>query len=199
VFAERQVHEIWEQYTMPGLGGNPYTTNPQGLASSLTIPGVAGNTIWLTDEERVDRDEAVFAQINWDITSALQATAGFREYKYDNSLQGFYGYSAAYDNWSGYFPGQNACGPNGQNVYSGTPNTTYAPFHFAPCTNLDADVSANGHTELGRLTYKIDPDHLVYATYSTGYRPGGVNRVYDTASSGTTGTTSSSRFWVPTA
>jgi outer membrane receptor protein involved in Fe transport len=181
VFAERQVHEIWEQYTMPGLDGNPYTFNPQGLASGLSIPGIQANSIWLTDEERVDRDEAVFMQIGWDITSSLELTGGFREYKYENSLQGFYGYSAAYDNWSGYYPGQNACGPNGMNVYSGTPNTTYAPFHFAPCTNLDADVSANGHTELGRLTYKIDSDHLVYATYSTGYRPGGVNRVYDTA------------------
>ena len=31
VFAQRQVHEIWEQYTMPGLDGNPYTTNPKAL------------------------------------------------------------------------------------------------------------------------------------------------------------------------
>ncbi len=29
------------------------------------------------------------------------------------------------------------------------------------------------------MKYKFDPDHLVYATYSTGFRPGGVNRVYD--------------------
>ena len=187
LFAERQVHEIWEQYTMPGLDGNPYTFNPQGLASSLTVPGVNGNTIWLTDEERVDRDEAAFLQLNWEITSQLEATVGFREWRYDNSLQGFYGYGAGYQDFiynnTGYeyFPGQNACGPNGNNVWSGVPNTTYAPFHFAPCTDLSAEVTANGHTQLGRLTYKIDPDHLVYATYSTGFRPGGVNRVYDTA------------------
>ncbi|MGO9426112.1 MAG: TonB-dependent receptor [Steroidobacteraceae bacterium] len=181
LFAERQVHEIWEQYTMPGLDGNPYTTNPQGLAPSLTVPGIQGNTIWLTDEERVDRDSAAFVQVNWDITNAWELSGGFRQYHYDNSLQGFYGYSAAYENQTGYYPGQNACGPNGMNFWNGTPNLTYAPFHFAPCTNLNADVSANGHTELGRLTYKFDPDHLVYATYSTGYRPGGVNRVYDNA------------------
>jgi outer membrane receptor protein involved in Fe transport len=29
------------------------------------------------------------------------------------------------------------------------------------------------------LSYKFDPDHMLYATYSTGFRPGGVNRVYD--------------------
>jgi outer membrane receptor protein involved in Fe transport len=174
LFAERQVHEIWEQYTMPGLDGNPYTTNPQGLAPSLGIPGVSGNTIWLTDEERVDRDEAAFIQANWDITSSLQLTGGFRQYHYNNTLQGFYGYSEAYDQWSGFYPGQNICGPPG-----GPPNPNYAPFHFAPCTDLNGGVTGKGHTELGRLTYKIDPDHLVYATYSTGYRPGGVNRVYD--------------------
>ncbi len=187
VFAERQVHEIWEQYTMPGLDGNPYLTNPQGFAQALSIPGVNGNTIWLTDEERVDRDSAGFGQVTWDITNAWSLTGGLRYYHYDNTLQGFYGYSAGYQNFvmaqTGlqYFPGQNACGPNGQNAWNGTPNTTYAPFHFAPCTDLNAAQSADGHTEKGTLTYKFDSDHLVYATYSTGYRPGGVNRVYDTA------------------
>ena len=34
IFAQRQVHEIWEDYVMPGLNGNPYTYNPQGLAQS---------------------------------------------------------------------------------------------------------------------------------------------------------------------
>lgn len=192
LFAQRQVHEIWEQYTMPGLGGNPYLTNPQGLAPSYSIPGVNGNSIWLTDLERVDRDQAAFAQANWDITSAWQLTGGFRQFKYDNSLQGFYGYAGNYQTenndvifalppGSTFYPGQNACGPNGANAWNGTPNLNYAPFHFAPCTDLNAEVSANGHTELGRLTYKFDPDHLVYFTYSTGFRPGGVNRVYDTA------------------
>lgn len=182
LFAERQVHEIWEQYTMPGLGGDPYTTDPQGFAPSLSIPGVAGNTIWLTDEERVDRDSAAFLQVNWEITKAWELTGGFRQWHYDNSLQGFYGYSAGYNNLTLFYPGQNACGPNGTQIgWNGYANQNYAPFHFAPCTDLNADVSANGHTELGRLTYKFDPDHLLYATYSTGYRPGGVNRVYDPA------------------
>jgi len=193
LFAQRQVHEIWEQYTMPGLGGNPYTTDPQGFAQSLNIPGVNGNTIWLTDLERVDRDQAAFAQASWEIDRAWELTGGFRQFKYDNSLQGFYGYSAAYQNAylaatttagfpTVFYPGQNACGPTGQNFWTtgSTAYLNYQPFHFAPCTDLNAEVSDTGHTELGRLTYKFDPDHLVYATYSTGFRPGGVNRVYDT-------------------
>jgi iron complex outermembrane recepter protein len=174
LFAERQVHEIWEQYTIPGLGGNPYTYNPQGLAQSVLIPGVPGNTIWLTDEERVDRDEAAFGQMTWDISSAWQLIGGIRFYQYKNSLQGFYGYSGAYQDltgfggWDGpFYPGQNICFPGS------------GPFHGAPCQDLDQTVSGNGRTYRGTLTYKFDPERLMYFTYSTGYRPGGVNRVFD--------------------
>ncbi len=79
---------------MPGLGGNPYTFNPQGLARQYTIPTLDNNTIWLTDEERVDRDSAAFGQVTWDMTSAWAVTGGVRFYKYDNSLQGYYGLCA---------------------------------------------------------------------------------------------------------
>ena len=168
VFAQRQVHEIWEQYTIPGAGGNPYTYNPQGFAQSLTIPGVAGNTIWLTDQERVDRDSAEFGQVTWDISPAWQVIGGIRFYKYENSLQGFYGYSSAYQDQTGYYPGQNIC-------------TVETPFHGAPCQDLNQTVSDNGKTYRGTITYKFDPERLLYATYSTGFRPGGVNRVFDSA------------------
>ena len=96
LFAERQVHEIWEDYVMPGLGGNPYTYNPQGFGSDFTIPGLNNNSIWLTDQERVDRDYAAFAQMTWDISGGWSLTGGFRQYRYDNSLQGFYGYALSY-------------------------------------------------------------------------------------------------------
>jgi iron complex outermembrane receptor protein len=176
IFAQRQVHEIWEDYVMPGLGGNPYTFNPQGLARQYTIPTLDNNTIWLTDEERVDRDSAAFGQVTWDISSGWSLTGGVRFYKYDNSLQGYYGYSSTYQTLLGAGSGMNTCGPPG-----GTPNPAYQPFHFAPCTNLNSSVSDNGHTERATLAYKIDSDRMVYATYSTGFRPGGVNRVYDAA------------------
>jgi iron complex outermembrane recepter protein len=168
VFAQRQVHEIWEQYTIPGAGGNPYTYNPQGLALAETIPGVPGNTIWLTDQERVDRDEAAFSQITWDLSSAWQLIGGIRFYQYKNSLEGFYGYSGLFQDLVGFYPGQNICIP-------GDP----APFHGAPCTDLNQTVSDNGRTYRGTLTYKFDRDRLMYFTYSTGFRPGGVNRVFD--------------------
>jgi iron complex outermembrane receptor protein len=183
VFAQRQVHEIWEDYVLPGLDGNPYVYNPQGLAQSLSMPGLNNNTIWLTDEERVDRDQAAFGQATWDIDSSWSLTGGLRFYKYQNSLQGFYGYSANYQAetlaayGTAFYPGQDICGPPGGT--GGQP--TYQPFHFAPCTDLNQTVDGSGHTERLTLNYKFDPDRMFYATYSTGFRPGGVNRVYDPA------------------
>jgi iron complex outermembrane recepter protein len=155
-FIQRQLHNIWQLYTMPGYG---YTSTslagPDGFANALSVPGFPGS-IWLTDEQRVDRDQAVFAQADWDILSNLTLTGGIRWYKYDNSLQGFFGYSAAYGGDTCFAP----------------PSTKYAP-----CTNLDSDVSDHGVVPKGTLTYKFTRDHLAYFTYSKGFRPGGVNRV----------------------
>jgi outer membrane receptor protein involved in Fe transport len=46
----------------------------------------------------------------------------------------------------------------------------------SPCTNLDKGVEETGQTWRANLTYQIDPKRMVYATYATGFRPGGINR-----------------------
>ena len=126
------------------------------------MPGTA-NSIWLTDEQRVDRDQAAFFNGTWDITSKLQLNGGLRYFKYNNSLQGFYGFSQNYDNLSGFSTGMASC---------------FAPpmVAYTPCTNLNKAVIDHGTVPRVNLTYKITPDALVYATYSEGFRPGGVNR-----------------------
>jgi outer membrane receptor protein involved in Fe transport len=166
VFIQRQLHNIWQQYVMPGYGfTNPYgalnsaTPNLHGLDQALSIPTLA-NTIWLTDEQRVDRDQAAFAQVTWDVTSQLSLNGGLRYFTYDNTLNGFYGYSKA------YLPtgsGESKC---------------FAPAStpFAPCTDLNNRVTSSGNVPRLNLTYKITPDKMVYATFSKGFRPGGVNR-----------------------
>jgi iron complex outermembrane recepter protein len=156
LFIQRQLHNIWQLYTMPGYGfTSVYGGNPNGFATDLSIPGFP-NAIWLTDEQRVDRDQAAFAQLEWDINTQWSLTLGERYYKYDNSLLGFFGYSAAY----------------GGNTCFGAATTKYAP-----CTNLNTEVTGHGTVPRVNLTYKINPDQMVYATYSKGFRPGGVNRV----------------------
>jgi outer membrane receptor protein involved in Fe transport len=125
------------------------------------IPGI--NEIWLTSEQRVDHDKAIFAQAIWDITSQLSLTGGIRHFTYNNSLEGFYGFSQNYDNLSGFSTGAATC---------------FAPpaTPSAPCQNLNNDVSGNGNVPRVNLTYRITPEIMVYATWSKGFRPGGVNR-----------------------
>lgn len=160
VFIQRQQHDIFEQYAMPGFG---FTSaggggNPNGFDPALSIPGKP-NTIWLTDETRVDKDRAVFGQATWDITSQWELTGGLRYFKTDNTLEGFYGYSAAFSSHTG----ESHC--------FGPPVTV-----GAPCQDLGKRGTENGHVPRVNLTYKIDPNKMVYATWSKGFRPGGVNR-----------------------
>ena len=61
----------------------------------------------------MDRDYAAFAQMTWDMGAGWSLTGGFRQYRYDNSLQGFYGYALGYTG-PGSIPGQATCGPPGK-------------------------------------------------------------------------------------
>jgi outer membrane receptor protein involved in Fe transport len=151
-FYERQSHWIIQDYVIPGF--------------ALSHPGWP-NTIWLTDQMRVDRDDAVFGELTYDITPQLSITGGLRWYEFDNRLHGFFGFSAAYNDLTGFSSGM---GVNNKNCLAGL------TFKDAPCVNLDKAVSDSGETHKINVEYKINDDVMTYATYSTGYRPGGVNR-----------------------
>ena len=185
-FVQRQTHSFYERYYMPG----ELSTNGPGLADLLSIPGWE-HTVWLTDQQRVDRDQAVFGEVTYDISPKLSATAGARAFKTNNSLEGFYGYSNNFSSRTGI----SQCGPldaNGNHVLDANGNPeiasspwkanynpayeSYHPFQGAPCTNLNRSVKQSGSTSRFNVTYKIDADKMVYATFSKGFRPGGVNR-----------------------
>lgn len=127
------------------------------LADAITVPGTVDN-IWLTKQLRVDRDYAVFGELAFDLTPKLTLTAGGRLYKFDNSLVGFFGFN---ENW--FDPGTGTC---------------FAPAEVdgSPCTNVDKRTKATGFVHRLNLNYKPNDDLLFYATWSKGFRPGGVNR-----------------------
>ncbi len=155
LFIERQVHEILQDYLVDN-GGDPLGSIPP---NNISVPGWPG-TIWLTNQERVDRDKAVFGEFTFDFTDKLSASAGLRHFTYDNNLQGFYGFSSNYSSHTGV-------------AICAKP---FVPFHGAPCSDINRGTSGSGNSPKINLTYKIDHDRMVYATYSKGFRPGGVNR-----------------------
>jgi len=150
VFQQRQTHSIFQDYIV------------NDLASAISVTSELPDTIWLTDQLRVDRDFAVFGEASFDITDKLTFTGGGRYYKSKNSLEGFFGYSQNYSQTYGEF----LCGDP----------STWVPFGTAPCKNLDDQIKEDGMIPKANFTYHFDGRRLVYATFSKGFRPGGINR-----------------------
>lgn len=146
LFWQQQGHSIFQRYRV------------DGLATSLEVTGYP-DTIWLTAQQRSDRDEAAFGEVSFDITPNLTATGGVRFFRNENSLVGFFGFGPGYSSSTG----EAAC---------------FSPEHFhdAPCTNLDKSTHETGSLGRANLTWRIDDSKMVYATWSEGYRPGGINR-----------------------
>jgi len=150
-FLQRQEHDIQQVYKVDGLG------------AQITVTGW-DDAIWLTRQLRVDKDWALFGELTYDLTDKLSGTVGARYFDSDNSLEGFFGYSAGFSSGTG----EAAC-PGGD-------HTTAPDFKGAPCKVFDKTTKEDGVTPRVNLTYKFTPDAMVYATYSEGFRPGGVNR-----------------------
>lgn len=160
LFYQRQQNDIEENYVIAGLN------------DQQAVPGRPDN-IWLTKQKRIDRDYAVFGELSYDIAEQLTVTAGARVYRYKNSLVGFFGYSA---NQS---PDRFNPLPDGR-LREGTGeaacNGRAAVVPGSPCTNLDRVTKKTDWLPKVNLTYKLNEDALVYATFSRGFRPGGINR-----------------------
>jgi len=150
-FYQRQFHRIEQRYMV------------KDFADSLDIPGWP-DTLWLTLQDRVDVDYAVFGEANYDITPDITITAGGRFFWTDNSLKGFFGFSQGFQDLSGFGSGMSLCFLPNPVVGNG------------PCTDLKKDTTQDGFTHKVSATWHIDDDKMIYATWSTGFRPGGVNR-----------------------
>ncbi|MDG1996404.1 MAG: TonB-dependent receptor, partial [Emcibacteraceae bacterium] len=174
-YYKRQSHEL--RLTTPGdyrvraIGGLFYQYQKHDFDLQWIVPDSDtggsvienGNTVWQTKQVREDRDWAAFGEVEFDVTDKLTILGGVRFYKYRNTLFGFNGFQrhcrGSYVD--GVFVQDNA----GEPQY--------------PCfdTNiLDGEEKDNGQVFKFNASYDIDDDKMVYATFSQGYRAGGVNR-----------------------
>lgn len=167
-FYQRQSNDIDAKYVINGLGSipQPIWFHAFGGGDFPTAPADVKDTEYLKRLARVDKDYAVFAEGSYKLSDTLTATAGIRVFWVDNSLFGFSGYS--------YNTGPAAC--------LSAPG--FEP--WIPCANVHATADAtigtprrtkeSGETHKINLSWQFAPTKMVYWTYSTGYRPGGVNR-----------------------
>lgn len=154
LFLQRQADEIRNEFYIAGLADRYSISN---------LPGMQ----YLNSQRRTDRDRAIYTDWSYALTDRLTAAAGVRWFAYDNTVYGFFGYNGR-PNYNG------ATAPSGEQIcFAGTQTTGT----LWPCVNIDSRATGSGETHRVSLTYQFDPDRMIYATTSTGFRPGGINRV----------------------
>ncbi len=153
LFMQFQSDAVEANYNIKGLGSIPTPPNPSLVA-------ITGDTLFLTRIDRKDRDFAAFTEASYDLTDNLTLTAGIRGFIATNSLFGFSGFA------------RNAAAANC------LPTTATN----RPCDNVTNSIGdpkkaeQSGETHKINLSWQVSPTKLLYATYSTGFRPGGNNR-----------------------
>ena len=131
-----------------------------GLATSQSVTGYPGVN-YANIQFRTDRDYAAFAEATYDVAPTVAITGGLRSYRYDNEVVGFFGYNAIRSE-----VGEALCIVGTTGLY-GTDR---------PCDNIQADARGSGLRHKLNVSWRPVPGKLLYATWSTGFRPGGINR-----------------------
>jgi outer membrane receptor protein involved in Fe transport len=175
-FYQFQKKNINEQYAIPGLSG---AVDAVGLSAGGATAGqpvselLRGDAFYLTEIDRTYKDYALFAEGTYPITPELKLTGGIRLFRAKNRSEGFDGtaLAAAQEIGAGCAtpftaPRLQAC--NNVSFYTPQGTTQLVPVPLYDQT---------GETHKLSLTYQVTPDKMVYATYSTGFRPGGSNTI----------------------
>jgi outer membrane receptor protein involved in Fe transport len=182
-FYQKQKNHIVQEYRV------------DDLADDLSVNGFPG-LLWLTRQDRVDKDFALFGELSFDVTPQITLTAGGRYYKFDNTLFGFAGYGRNLNYVAEGVP-PNVVGSSGTGVAEcfaadgaliedgGTGGFAEGGIDNIPCTNVgvfeDGRVKPKRTKDSGfvhRLNAQYKPREglMFYATWSKGFRPGGINR-----------------------
>ena len=134
-----------------------YMQNKLDFNSQWHIPGinpgaaVVDDLYFQTDQVRKDSEVSVFGELSYDFTDDLTATVGYRWFDDETTLKGFVG-----------------------TVW--WPDCCYAFSDSPPPDNVDSKFSGSDSIVKLNVAYNLTEDLMIYANYSEGYRPGGVNR-----------------------
>jgi iron complex outermembrane receptor protein len=184
-FWQEQKHDFFQNFLV------------EGLADVMLLDGGAtplfADTVYLNSMDRKDTDEAVFASVSFDITDRLELTGGLRFFKAETTVRGFFGFGLGFgpSHAPGSEPddlpdepgnpangGEGAFSPDGQG-WSRNGEWRCASQQNEgdkPCINVDRRTEDDDYVGRINLNYKLSDDALLYATWSEGYRPGGINR-----------------------
>jgi len=160
-FYQTQEHDFDLQWIVPDL-------DP---AATVVLPPTGdrrygGNTVWQTYQIREDNDTAFFGEISYDFSDSLSATVGARYFDYENSLYGFNGFVR-------HCTGQYI---NGEFVVIPAADGGEVQYPCFDTRVLDDVAKGDDWAFKFNVEYSLGDDKMVYATWSEGFRAGGVNR-----------------------
>ena len=175
-YAIRGLNQI-AGYTRAGGGDS----NPAGLgipvANGGTMilgnPAVKEDGFYIVETDQVYHDKALFAEGHYNILPTLKLTAGIRYFSTDYNVRGFSGVMASATNTV-----------TSLNVATGKLGCTLPlPAERLQCLNSNFAATdqvgrykEDGETHKVALDWQVTPTKMIYANYSTGFRPGGFNR-----------------------
>ncbi|HWN06127.1 MAG TPA: TonB-dependent receptor [Steroidobacteraceae bacterium] len=188
LFYQKQYHDFFQTFgNVEGLA-DQFLMNNAEQPGAQQFPGI----VYLNSVERTDIDQAVFGQIQFDITDRLELSLGARYFEPETTVKGFFGFGLGYN--PGRAPGTDASdvGEPGDPANGGA--GSFSPDgqgwsrngewrcpsqedrEDAPCQNVDKLVEESDYVGRVNLSFKATDTAMLYATWSEGYRPGGINR-----------------------
>ena len=184
VFWQEQEHDFWQPFLVEGL-------------ADIMLPDQGANplfadTVYLNSMDRKDTDEAIFGSVSFDLTEQLELTGDIRFFKAETTVKGFFGFGLGFTQSHAPSdpselpdePGSSANGGDDAFLDIGQAWSRNGEWRCPsqetvgdkPCINVDRKVESDDHVGRINLNYKVTDDVLLYATWSEGFRPGGINR-----------------------
>jgi len=167
-FWQHQYHDFEQKWIMEDSVA-PIMEMNEGLDPRFA------DVIYLNSMYRNDRDKAIFGSVSFDVTDDVEVTVGTRYFEPSVSVKGFFGFGL------GFTPQWSSNGENRCNLQQGDPGWTpdfngQADWNNKPCLNVDKGLEESENVSRFNTTWNVTDDHMVYFTWSEGYRPGGVQR-----------------------
>lgn len=145
-----------DDYQIPGLSQIDLATScADGCQWN---PAIKRDAFYNQDLDQKFRDYAVFAEGTVPVTSQIKVTGGIRVFKANNSVYGFSGVASTA-------------------LKLGCTVPFPADQRFSCVNNNKPAYNETGETHKASVTWQVTSDKMVYATYSTGFRPGGTNQL----------------------
>ena len=139
----------------------------------LGSPAVKDDGFYIVETDQIYHDKAIFAEGHYNITPTLKLTAGIRYFWTDYKVKGFSGVSGSALNTvtSLYVP----TGTKGCPLPLPDERLQCLNSNFAAADQVGR-YEEKGETHKVALDWQVTPTKMIYANYSTGFRPGGFNR-----------------------